>query len=247
MYRDGGSALSLARVPGVEREALATLLAQTRNVPVWRVQTVGRRPGSDQTLVLVAEGRRMSELEPGAVGAEAAAAAWKTLGALHAVRLAHLRISPRSLAVRPDGVVALTDFTDATSAADVDVQATDDAQMLVCLAILSGTETAVSTARAALGVDELQAALPYIQSAALPSDLRWAARRAKLDIDGLRKAAAAAAEAEAPELAEPAASHGAASSRWSSWCSPRRRSSRSSRNSTSVTCETRSRPYPWGC
>ncbi len=144
----------------------------------------------------------MSELEPGAVGADAAAAAWKTLGALHAVRLAHLHISPRSLAVRPDGVVALTDFTDATSAADVDVQATDDAQMLVCLAILSGTETAVSTARAALGADELQAALPFIQSAALPSDLRWAARRAKLDIDGLRKAAAAAAEAEAPELAE---------------------------------------------
>jgi len=202
MYRDGGSALSLARVPGVEREALATLLAQTRNVPVWRVQTVGRRPGSDQTLVLVAEGRRMSELEPGAVSADAAAAAWKTLGALHSVRLAHLHISPRSLAVRPDGVVALTDFTDATSAADADVQATDDAQMLVCLAIVSGTETAVSTARAALGADELQAALPFIQSAALPNDLRWAARRAKLDIDGLRKAAAVAAEAEAPELAE---------------------------------------------
>src|SRR5262249_27427590 len=61
MYRDGGAALSVARVPGIEREALATLLAETRSVPVWRVLTAGRRPGSDQTLVLSADGCRMSQ------------------------------------------------------------------------------------------------------------------------------------------------------------------------------------------
>ena len=202
MYRDGGAALSAARVPGIEREALATLLAETRDVPVWRVLTAGRRPGADQTLVLVVEGSRMSDLESGAVGADLAASAWNTLAALHAVRLAHLNISARSLAVRPDGVVALTDFTDATSAADVDILATDNAQMLVCLANLVGADSAVATARAALGADELRRTLPFIQPAALPSGLRSAARAAKLDIDGLRKAAAEAAGAEAPELAE---------------------------------------------
>jgi uncharacterized membrane protein YbhN (UPF0104 family) len=202
MYRDGGAALSLARVPGVEREALATLLAETRGVPVWRVLAAGRRPGSDQTLVLAVDGRRLSELESGAVGAGVADAAWKVLAALHSVRIAHLHISPRALALRADGSVALTDFTDATSAADADVLATDNAQMLVCLAILAGNELAASSAQARLGAGELEAALPFVQTAALPGDLHSAARAAKLDIDGLRKAAAGAAGADAPELAE---------------------------------------------
>jgi glycosyltransferase 2 family protein len=202
MYRDGGAALSLARVPGLEREALATLLAETRGVPVWRVLTAGRRPGSDQMLVLVADGRRMSELESGAVGAGVAASAWNALASLHAVRLAHLHISPRALVVRADGSVALTDFTDATAAADADVMATDNAQMLVCLAILAGNEVAAASAQARLGAGDLAAALPFVQTAALPSDLHSAARAAKLDIDGLRKAAAEAAGAEPPELAQ---------------------------------------------
>ena len=201
IYRDGGASMALARVPGIEREALATLLAEVHDVPVWRVLTAGRRPGADQVLVLVADGERVAGLAEESLGPDFAASAWRAVRALHAARFAHLDLGPGSIALRTDGSVALTDFTDATTAADPDMINTDDAQLLVYLAVLIGSEQALASAQAALGGDELAGLLPFLQPPALPGDLRAAAKAATLDFQELRAATAAAAGVDLPELA----------------------------------------------
>jgi uncharacterized membrane protein YbhN (UPF0104 family) len=201
IYRDGGASMALARVPGIEREALATLLAEVHDVPVWRVLTAGRRPGADQVLVLVADGERVAGLAEESLGPDFAASAWRAVRALHAARFAHLDLGPGSIALRTDGSVALTDFTDATTAADLDMINTDDAQLLVYLAVLIGPAQALASAQAALGGDELAGLLPFLQPPALPGDLRAAAKAATLDFQELRAATAAAAGVDLPELA----------------------------------------------
>jgi glycosyltransferase 2 family protein len=202
MYRNNGAALAAERVPGLGRETLATLLADVHGVPVWRVLTVGQQKGSDQVLVLVPEGARASSLKSESFDAAFAASAWRTVNAFHAARFAHLALSPRSLAVRGDGTVALTDFTDAAGGAEADLIHTDDAQLLVCLAALAGSDIAIASAHEALSNEELVGLLPFLQSAALPRELRAAAKAAGVNIDALRKATAEAAGVDAPDLAK---------------------------------------------
>ena len=202
MYRDNGAALASARTPGLERETLVTLLADVHGIPVWRVLTAGQKDGSDQLLLLVMDGERASSLDSGSLDAAFAASAWQTVKAAHAARVVHLDIEPRSVVVRSDGVVALTDFTDSQLAATDDLIHTDNAQLIVCLAALVNAETAVASAHDALGNDDLVAALPFLQSAALPRNLQVAAKAGGVNIDGLRKQAAKAAGTDAPELAK---------------------------------------------
>ncbi len=202
MYRDGGAALAAARSPGLRHETLATLMAAAHDVPVWRVLTAGQQSGSDQVLVLVADGDRASSLAGDTFDAAFAAAAWKTLGTLHAARFAHLNLGPSSVIVRADGTVALTEFEDAATVGSPDHIGTDDAQLLVCLAALAGAETAVASAHEALGKDGLAALLPFLQPAALPGDLHKAAKAAHVDVNALRKSTAAAAGVDAPDLAK---------------------------------------------
>jgi glycosyltransferase 2 family protein len=202
MYRDDGAALASARVPGLGRETVATLLADVHGVPVWRVLTVGQQEGSDQVMVLVPDGARASSLKSESFDAAFAASAWRTVNAFHAARFAHLALSPRSMAVRGDGTVALTDFTDAAPGAEADLIHTDDAQLLVCLAALAGSDIAIASAREALSSDELAALLPFLQSAALPRELRAAANAGGVNIDALRKATSQAAGVDAPDLAK---------------------------------------------
>jgi uncharacterized membrane protein YbhN (UPF0104 family) len=201
IYRDGGASFAGARQPGLDRETLATLIAETNGVPVWRVVTAGRPVGAGEALVLVRDGERLADVAEGAFGDEAAVSAWHALRTLHDARIAHLDLGPQSLALRADGTVALTDFTDAVTAAPDELMRTDDAQLLAMLALLLGPERAVASARAVLSADELAGLLPYLQRPALPGELRGAVRRAKLDMEALRKAVAEAAGVEAPELA----------------------------------------------
>ena len=192
-------------------------------MPVWRVVTAGRPVGAGEALVLVRDGERLADVPEGAFDDAAAAAAWQA--AARAARRPASRTStsgPHSLALRGDGTVALTDFTDAVTAAPDELMRTDDAQLLAMLALLLGPERAVASARAALDAEELAGLLPYLQRPALPGELRGAVRRAKLDMEALRKAVAEAAGVEAPRARQrSSASRGAASS--ASACSSSRR------------------------
>ena len=199
-YRDGGAALAQAHSPGLAHETLVTLLATTRGVPVWEVETGGRPDGADEALVLRVDGERASDLPPGAFTDEGAAPTWEALGKLHAARIAHLGLGPTAIAVRRDGTIALTDMADATVAASEEALRTDEAQLLVCLAVLLGPDRAVASAHVALDRSRLAGLLPFLQTAALPRNLRAAARTAKLDIDALRVATASDAGVDPAEL-----------------------------------------------
>src|SRR5262249_28416698 len=146
-------------------------------------------------------GERASALSADAFDEQSAASAWRTLDDLHAAHIAHLDVSPRSLAVRDDGTVGLTDFTDAVVPAVDDAMRADGSPLLGTRAPLVGPERGVATAQAALNRDRIGALLPFLQAAALPHDLRAAAKAAHLDVDALRGALAESAKLEAPKLA----------------------------------------------
>ena len=74
IYRDGGASFAGARRPGLERETLATLLAETNGAPVWRVVTAGRPVGAGEALVLVRDGERAPSVPEGAFDDDAAGA-----------------------------------------------------------------------------------------------------------------------------------------------------------------------------
>ena len=169
MYRDNGAALASARAPGLERETLATLLADVHGIPVWRVLTAGQKDGSDQTPASsspTASGHR--HWTATSFDAAFAASAWRTVKALHAARFVHLDLAPRSLAVRGDGMVALTDFTDSQRGSYRLISSTPTTPS--CSSAWQhwpAADTAVASAHDALGNDELVALLPFLQSAAL--------------------------------------------------------------------------------
>jgi uncharacterized membrane protein YbhN (UPF0104 family) len=124
---------------------------------------------------------------------------WRALELLGAANIAHLRIGPATVASL-DGEIGLVDFGSATIAPRPDQAMTDRAQLLVTTATLGGSERAIDAALSSLGPEGVAALLPYLQSAALGSELRRAISQAGIDIDELREEAARAVGVEPPEL-----------------------------------------------
>ncbi len=201
-YRDGGTTLGHARVPGLEHETLATLLAAARGAPVWPVVAAGRPAGPDEALVLHRSGTRLADVASGAFEARDAGAAWQALAATHAAGVAHLGITAHSMAWLDDRSVVFTDLEEAVIAPGPERLHTDRAQLFVLLATLVGADAALDSAEAALGQENLAAMLPYVQTAALPTTLRVAVHGARLDIEAFRKVAAERAGVSEPELAK---------------------------------------------
>ena len=125
--------------------------------------------------------------------------AWGALAALAQLRIAHQRIEPTTAAV-VDGRVGFVDFGVAAVGPDEHQLGTDRAQLLVTTATLAGPERALAAAVAALGAEGVAALLPYLQTAAFSPSLRRVLKAAKVDVDELRKQAAAAAGVEPPAL-----------------------------------------------
>jgi uncharacterized membrane protein YbhN (UPF0104 family) len=198
-YRDGASPLAVARPPGVQEEALVTLLAASRGVPVWDVAAVGKPDRTAEILVLHARGTRVADSAQPAD--DLVGGSWTTLDQLHAAGLAHLALAPRSLVWRPEGDVALTDFADAVVAPSPEQRNTDDAQLLVTLATICGADAAIGDSVRVIGAERVAALAAYLQPAALSYELRRATRAARLDVDELREATVAAAAITPPELA----------------------------------------------
>jgi uncharacterized membrane protein YbhN (UPF0104 family) len=200
-YRDSGPALALSKAQGAEREALLTLLARKAGVRTADVLAVGLTAADDAVIVLRTDGRPLVALSADEVGDVALRNGWQAVERLGAARLAHRSISPWSVLLDAEAV-SLVDLGPGTVAAERDEQLTDRAQLLGTFATAVGVERAVQSAAAALGKDELAALLPYLQEAAFGPALRRAAKTAAIDVDDLRKAAAGAADAPTPELAQ---------------------------------------------
>jgi glycosyltransferase 2 family protein len=198
-YRDTDLGLALSWSQVAEHEALVTLLAREGGVRTQEVVRVATTERSEALLVLRGEARPLETLGEDELTDDLVHAAWRTLDALHSAGVAHRRIDTRTVAL-VDGSAGFVDFAGGTADPTPDQQMTDRAQLLVTTATRFGADQALAAAIDSLGADGLGALLPYLQQAALAGPLRTAVRAAGLDLDELRKQAAATVGVEEPPL-----------------------------------------------
>jgi len=199
-YRDETPTLTLSRLQQVEHEAFVTLLAERARVPVLPVVAAGP-VANDALLVVDFEGEPFSSSE--GTTDEMLADLWRGVDRMHRAGIAHGTLDAGRMVVqggRSDRRLAITDFGRATAvASDGDIHA-DRAQLLATTALAVGTDRAIAVASRELGSDALTGLLAYLQAAALTPATRERLKSARMDLDALRKAAAAAAGVEEPEL-----------------------------------------------
>lgn len=128
--------------------------------------------------------------------------AW-IVAALGDAKLTHGSLDPDRFFINGDEV-SLVDFDRARTHSPEEGIARDRAALLVILALASDAETAAGVGLAALGTDAFEAAMAYLQDAALPPSLVATLRRskAKATLKVLRAACATAAGIEEPKLVE---------------------------------------------
>jgi uncharacterized membrane protein YbhN (UPF0104 family) len=198
-YRSDRGAMARGRLASAEHEAFVTLLAGKGGVATEEVVTAAETLDDDALLVLRGDPEPLASLAPARLDDELLAEAWRALGRLGDLRIAHQQIDPETVALI-SGDVGFVELGSATVAPDASGLATDRAQLLATTASLAGSERALSSAVAALGPDGLQAILPYLQAPAFTRTLRRSLGTAGLDVDELREQAAAAIGVEPPEL-----------------------------------------------
>ena len=199
-YRDETPTLTLSRLQQVEHEAFVTLVAERAQVPVLPVVAAGP-VANDALLVVDLEGEPLSSYQ--GTTDEMLADLWRGVDRMHRAGIAHGALDADRLVVKGDGSngrIAISDFGRATAVpAEADVHA-DRAQLLATTALTVGTDRAIAAASRELEADHLTGLLAYLQTAALTPATRAHLKSAQMDLDTLRKAAAAAAGAEEPEL-----------------------------------------------
>ncbi len=198
-YRDDTPSITLSRLQQVEHEAFLTLLAERGGVPVQSVVAAGTAD-EDAVLVLLRDGEWLDGVREDRITDELMTDVWRSLVRLHEAGIVHGAVDGRHVVVLPDGTGAFTGFGGASAAPSGSVIQADRAQLLVTTAARIGDERAVRAAVAVLGPDDLTAALPYIQPAALTRSTRRSLKHAKIELDALRDRAAAAAGTEPPKL-----------------------------------------------
>jgi len=197
-YQDTGPGLRLGRVQVAEHEALVTLLARGGGVPTHEVLRLATTP-RNALLVLGGDARPLEDLTADQLGDEVVHGFWDALAALHRAGVAHRRIDTRTVAL-VGGRPGLVDFGGGSTALTPDRQWTDRSQLLVTTATRVGAERALAAAQAALDSAAVGSLVPYLQPAALSGPLRQATKDAGIDLDELRKEAAAAVGVEDPKL-----------------------------------------------
>ncbi len=199
-YRDTLPSTRLNRLQQVEHEAFATLFAERAGVPVLPVVAAGLATGRDALLVLEDDAVPLTEVVPERLDDALLARLWAALTDLHTTGIAHGRLTPDRLTLRPDGTPALADFgASVVAAKDVELRS-DSAELLVTTALLVGPERAVQAAAQAIGPDGLGEVLPLLQPAALEPSLRRDVRAQDWDVGDLRARAAAVVGRDLPEL-----------------------------------------------
>ena len=190
-YRRGGRTLTLSRLQQVEHEAFLTLLAERRGVNTYSVLAAGTNVIGDAVLVFE---RRGDLLVVGAdpLTDQQLAAMWKALADLQAAGLSHGAIDAGRVFIDGDAI-GFADLSSGEVVSDPAAVLIDQAQMLVTMAAIVGTERTLAVALEHLGAEGLADVTSYVQPAALTPTLRKACDTAGLDIDDLRSAAVTAA------------------------------------------------------
>jgi undecaprenyl-diphosphatase len=203
LYKDGGPRLHLTRIEDVEHEGYTLLLAQRAGVRAPDVVVTGSA-GPNAALLVEhrPEGTRAIDASDGALTDAVLDDLWDQVRRLHAGNVAHGSLNTRHILLGDDGAV-LVDFENASTADRLRASA-DVAELLVSTAAVVGVDRAVASAMRGAGRDEVVRALPFLQPAALSSEMHPHRRRARKEqkelIDQVRTAAAAAAGTEEPQL-----------------------------------------------
>jgi glycosyltransferase 2 family protein len=199
-YRGSVARIAMTRLESAEHEAFVTLLVANGGVATLDVVTAGSTADDDALLVLRGEARALRALADAELDDDLVRAAWAALGRLEALRVAHGRIDPSTVAlVGPE--VGFVDFSDSSVAPDARTFSAGRVQLLMTTASLVGSRRALDGAIEALGRDQVGSLLPYLQSAALGAPLRRALKAAGIDVDDFREQAATELAVGAPELA----------------------------------------------
>ena len=201
-YSDDSRALTATGLQQVEHESLMLLAAARADVPVPELVGWGRGEAGDAVLVTERPaGDRLSERSPDEIDDPTLARCWDALLQFRQAGIAHHAID-RARFVLHDDEVVVDGLDGAVISPDHLTEITDVAQMLVATAIAVGPERAIAAARAAVGDEVLAEALQVTQRSALPSTLQADVKDAELDLKELRAEAAAAVDAEVPELVQ---------------------------------------------
>jgi uncharacterized membrane protein YbhN (UPF0104 family) len=197
-YRDSGP-LIVSRLQQVEHEAVATFLVAREGAHVPDVVAMTTTDRGDAVLVMKPPSGLTSMVHWDERHLDDA---WRQLVSLRAAGVAHGSLDATTLDIDGSDSVVVTQLNTATVSAAPELFCRDVAAMLTLTAISLGVDAAVPLAAHAIGSDDLAAAVPYIQPAALTPWLRRAARRSKLDFDELRNGIADHLGAEKPDLVQ---------------------------------------------
>jgi len=165
------------------------------------VVRAGTTTGDDALLVLRGDAVTLDDVPVDELDGPRVAGAWEALAALHASHVAHRRLDTSTIALI-EGEIGFVDYGSATATPTEAHLQTDRAQLVVATATRVGTQRALEAALAELGRDGVASLLPYLQLAALEDRLRQETRAADIDVDVLRKEAAAIVGEDDPSLVQ---------------------------------------------
>lgn len=199
-YRDPPRSAAVGRLEQVEHEALATLMASQAGVRVPVVVTAALGPSGDALIATrQPDIAPLEELPAEQVSDDVLRDVCEQVSRLHAAGISHGRLNLGNVLVTESGPL-LVDFSAATLGAPQSALDIDVAELLVACTVLVGPDRALSTAVNAGWGDVIARILPYLQRAALTPHLRDLARSHEVDVEKLRKAAAAASGQEEPDV-----------------------------------------------
>ena len=180
VYKDVAPRVSWTRVADIEHEAYLTLLARDNGVRVPKVLVAGRGgPGAALLVERAIDGNALEDLAPDAITDELLDAIWRDVERLRAAHIVHGRLNSAHVRVDDDGP-AIVRFDRAILSGSDALASRDVAELLASTSILVGTKRAVRAACDTLGSDDLRAAEPMLQPAALSRQTRVRAGHRRL-------------------------------------------------------------------
>ncbi|MGZ5328105.1 MAG: lysylphosphatidylglycerol synthase domain-containing protein [Actinomycetota bacterium] len=188
------------RLQLVEHEAFVTLLAERAGVPVMPIVGAGMADEGDALLVSEVTGRSFDSLDPDEIDDALLRAIWDVSSRLHELGVAHGQLDGTRIVVRSDGTPALADLGQAKVAATRVPLLSDQAQILVAMALRIGDRRAIEATVAAIGNDGLAEILPFLQPAVFDRATLRAVKEQDWSLGDLSDRAAAFAGIVPPKL-----------------------------------------------
>ena len=201
-FRDPPRSAPVGRLEQVEHEALATLMAAQAGVATPRVVTAALSTDGDALIVTCEpDVSALEDRPPDSVSDELLGQLWRQVGGLHAAGISHGRLNAANVIVVGDDAVVRS-WASATLGAPQPAIDVDTAELLVSCAVLVGSERALRAAVDGVGNEAIEAALPYLQAAALTPHVRDLARKHDIALKELRAEIVKTTGAEEPQIAE---------------------------------------------